>query len=546
MERSVEMVVSLLGVLKAGGAYVPLDAEYPRERLSFMLDDSRASVLLTQQRLLSKVADSAARVVCVDAERAAIGCEETTNPVSDVSAESLAYVIYTSGSTGRPKGVLIEHRNVLHLFDRTQRLFQFSQFDVWALFHSISFDFAVWEVWGALLYGGKLSIVSRETTGFPSRLEAFLRDEGVTVLNQTPSAFMQLVPVMTQSETPSTHALRFVILGGESFDPHLAAPWFERFGDSSPELVNMYGITETTIHVTHKTVRRRDLELLGPSLIGTPIDGYHVQLVDDMGNQVQPGEPGEICVSGAGLARGYLGRPALTAQLFQPGSEGSRIYHSGDRAMKFHGGEYGYLGRTDDQLKVRGYRIEPREIEACLSAVPDIGSVVVLARDFGKGDRRLAAYFVPQPHLLSSPSQIHALTEQLAMRATAMLPNHMVPSSYIAVRAFPMTSNGKIAKKELEAMVSLEENGDGLGCDAADINATERGVLDIWEEILLKKGIKVDDDFFDLGGTSLALLRMLTLVNEKFECPLDASVLAEGATIKVIANSLAGNLKEMA
>ncbi len=347
-ERSLEMVAAILGVLKAGAAYVPLDPAYPEERLAFMVEDSRVRVVLTS---LDGVEGDA------------------SDPGIRVSAQHPAYVIYTSGSTGRPKGVIVRHGNVARLFSATERWLDFGAEDVWTLFHSYAFDFSVWEIWGALLYGGRLVVVPYWVSRSPEAFHELLRDERVTVLNQTPSAFQQLI--RAEYGQPGDLALRYVIFGGEALAPAALAPWFERHGDERPRLINMYGITETTVHVTYREVSRKDVA----SAVGRPIPDLGVHLADPSLNLVPPGVPGEILVGGAGLAMGYLNRPELTAERFLPnpfGEAGSRLYRSGDLARRLPDGDLEYLGRIDAQVKIRGFRVELGEIEAALTRHPAV------------------------------------------------------------------------------------------------------------------------------------------------------------------------------
>ena len=317
MERSLDMIVGLLGILKAGGAYVPLDPSYPKERLAFMLEDTEAAVLLTQERLIEKLPDHNTTIRCLDRDWGEISGESQDNPVPLTTANSLAYVIYTSGSTGIPKGVLITHHNVVRLFGATDSWFHFSPDDVWTLFHSYSFDFSVWELWGALLHGGRLVIVSFEMSRSPHEFYELLCREQVTVLNQTPSAFRQL---MQAEESIVEHnnrlGLRLVIFGGEALDFQSLKPWFDRHGDQRPQLINMYGITETTVHVTYRVIKETDLHSGTSSLIGVPIPDLELYVLDPYLNLVPVGVAGELYVGGAGAARGYLNRAELTAERF--------------------------------------------------------------------------------------------------------------------------------------------------------------------------------------------------------------------------------------
>jgi amino acid adenylation domain-containing protein len=306
------MVVGVLGILKAGGAYVPLDPEYPAERLSFILADAGVRVVLTHEATRERLPDYVGKVIAID--------EESNEPFLDTlpsaSADGLAYIIYTSGSTGTPKGVMVTHANIGWLFASTKDLYHFSAQDVWTLFHSYSFDFSVWELWGALLYGGRLVVVPYFVSRSPDALLKLLHEERVTVLNLTPSAFRQLL----HRDTPELN-LRFVIFGGEALEVQGLRPWFTQHGDDKPQLVNMFGITETTVHVTHRPLDRLDLDQPAfGSPIGRPLSGALTYLVDRHGNPVPIGVPGEICVGGGGLARGYINRADLVADRFIPDS----------------------------------------------------------------------------------------------------------------------------------------------------------------------------------------------------------------------------------
>ncbi len=315
VERSLSMVVGLLGILKAGGAYVPLDPEYPTERLSFVLEDTQLSVLVTQQHLVAKFPSIQARVLCLDSDWHDIARNSAANPLNGTAPTHLAYVIYTSGSTGLPKGVLVNHHCVTRLFAATQPWYNFNSQDVWTLFHSIAFDFSVWEIWGALLYGGQLVVVPYLVTRSPESFYQLLSERQVTILNQTPSAFRQLILAEQSMATASNLSLRLVIFGGESLEIKSLQPWFERHGDRHPQLVNMYGITETTVHVSYRPLSKDDLNSTH-SLIGRPISDLQVYVLDEHQRLVPIGVPGEMYVGGAGVSCGYLNRPELTAQRF--------------------------------------------------------------------------------------------------------------------------------------------------------------------------------------------------------------------------------------
>ncbi|HVR11538.1 MAG TPA: amino acid adenylation domain-containing protein, partial [Thermoanaerobaculia bacterium] len=412
MERSLEMLVALLGILKAGACYLPLDPAYPGERLAFLQEDSAYPVLLTQSRLRETVGaacPAGVEVLCLDDDWRLLAGESRRAPAAPVLPGNTAYVIYTSGSTGRPKGVPISHANVLRLFAAAEAGFRFGSGDVWTLFHSYAFDFSVWEIWGALLYGGRLVVVPHWVSRSPDKFLELLARRRVTVLNQTPSAFRQLVEA--ERHVPVELALRAIIFGGEALEFESLRPWLAAHGDEQPRLINMYGITETTVHVTLRAVRRRDLDpepggasqdggrAGGGSRIGVPLADLRIRLVGPGLVPAPIGVAGEILVGGPGLSRGYLNRPALTAERFipDPFSErpGERLYRSGDLARYLPDGDLVHLGRIDQQVKVRGFRVELGEIEAVLDQAPGVAASAVQLRQSGPGDPRLTAYVVP-------------------------------------------------------------------------------------------------------------------------------------------------------
>ncbi|HTG34804.1 MAG TPA: amino acid adenylation domain-containing protein [Thermoanaerobaculia bacterium] len=508
-EPSFDLLVGLLGILKAGAAYVPLDPAYPRERLAFTLEDSAARALVAQERLLDRFPAGLPRV-CLDAAegwRDGSAGPASGPPDVDSLPEQRAYVIYTSGSTGRPKGVAVTHANVTRLFAATAGWSGFGPDDVWTLFHSAAFDFSVWEIWGALLHGGRLVIVPHEVSRSPEDFHALLGREGVTVLNQTPSAFRQLVRVAAErgERRPS---LRLVIFGGEALELQSLRPWFELYGDLRPRLVNMYGITETTVHVTCRPIGLPDLAAAG-SVIGGPLPDLHLHLLDRAGNLAPVGIPGEIHVGGAGLARGYLGRPDLTAGRFVPdpwsGESGARLYRSGDLARRLAGGDLEYLGRIDEQVKIRGFRIELGEIVAALAALPAVADAAVLAREDGSGGRRLVAWIVPAAGEIA----VEALRRALAER----LPDYMVPAQFVALPALPLTANGKLDRRALpepgEKRPDLEE------AYMAPSTPAEEILSGVWSRVLGLRRVGVHDNFFSLGGDSILSIQIVALVRER-------------------------------
>ncbi len=403
VERSLEMIVALLALLKAGGAYVPLDPTYPDARLTFMLTDSGVSVLLTQQHLLHQFPDLAIPVVCLDTALPDIPVEVSLPPLCEITPANLAYIIYTSGSTGRPKGVAVSHANVVRLFSATHAWLPCDASDVWTLFHSYAFDFSVWEIWGALLFGGRLDIVPYETSRAPEAFLSFLQSHAVTILSQTPSAFTQLLNILTEKQEKPALALQWIIFGGEALNLQSLSPWFALYGDQLPRLVNMYGITETTVHVTARPLTREDPLSQPGSVIGRPLTDLQAYVLDAELRLVPVGIPGELYIGGAGLARGYLQNPDLTAERFIPhpfsNRPGQRLYKTGDLARYLSNGHLEYLGRNDQQVKIRGFRIELGEIENALLQHPAIAEAAVVARKRGseaqeESSNRLLAYVV--------------------------------------------------------------------------------------------------------------------------------------------------------
>jgi amino acid adenylation domain-containing protein len=405
LDRSIDLVVAILGVLKAGGAYVPLDPTYPEERLSWILEDSlgASGVLVTRDGLADlSAAVGGLKKVRLDAEAQDIARESAENLPGGLFSSHPAYVIYTSGSTGRPKGVVVTHTNAVRLFTATNAWFEFGERDAWTLFHSYAFDFSVWELWGALLFGGRLVVVPHWVSRSPDAFYDLIAQQGITVLNQTPSAFQQLSQAEERVSEANRHqlALRFVIFGGELLDLSILEPWLRRHGDTYPQLVNMYGITETTVHVTWRPISSADLLEPHHSPIGCRIPDLQVHLLDARGHLVPVGVPGEIQVGGPGLARGYLNLPELTAERFVPnpfGAPGTRLYRTGDLARRRPNSELDFLGRIDHQVKIRGFRVELGELEAVLRRLPGVRDTAVILRE-----DRLLAYVVPDTERLEA------------------------------------------------------------------------------------------------------------------------------------------------
>ncbi|MGI5143743.1 amino acid adenylation domain-containing protein [Streptomyces sp. CA-106110] len=535
MERSAELVVTLLAVLKAGGAYLPLDPSYPADRIDYLLTDARPSLVLTVQALQDTLPETVSWLV-VDApgttdRLAGYGDQDVAG--AERNAVLLpahpAYVIYTSGSTGRPKGVVVPHHGVVRLFGATRHLFGFGARDVWTWFHSFAFDFSVWELWGALLHGGRLVVVPFGTSRSPEDFLELLVRERVTVLNQTPSAFYQLM----QAESATGHgaglALRFVVFGGEALDLGRLREWYEQHLDG-PVLVNMYGITETTVHVSHMALdpAAAARETVG-SDVGRGIPDLRVHVLDHDLRPVPPGTRGEMYVAGPGLARGYLNRPGLTAERFVAdpfGPAGSRMYRTGDLARWDARGNLEYLGRADSQVKIRGFRIEPGEIEASLLSHPSVAQAAVVVREDTPGDRRLVGYVTPATN--GSP------VDPVVLRAHVgdQVPDYMVPAAVVSLDALPLTVNGKLDARALPAPEYATSES-----YRAPRTAREELVCAVFAEVLGLPGVGADDNFFELGGHSLLAVTLVERLRTR-GVPADVRTLFSAPTPASMASSL--------
>lgn len=532
VERSLEMVVGLLAILKAGGAYVPLDPAYPQERLTYILSDSQLPVVLTMKGLSETLPSHNAKVVYLDADREIIAQQSKENLVSGATVNNLAYTIYTSGSTGKPKGVLVNHANVTRLFDAVQSWYHFNKQDVWTLFHSYAFDFSVWEMWGALLHGGRLVVVPYWISRSPKAFYDLLYKERVTVLNQTPSAFRQLIRAEETLDSTKDLSLRLVIFGGEALELQSLKPWFERHGDKFPQLVNMYGITETTVHVTYRPLTMADSSE-SSSLIGRPISDLQVYILDRHQQLLPVGVPGEMYVGGAGLARGYLNRPELTNERFIPNPfsdrPDARLYKSGDLARYMPNGDIEYLGRIDHQVKIRGFRIELGEIETVLGQYPTVREVVVLAREDKPDNKRLVAYVVPSPEQAPTANELRRFLKE-------QLPDYMVPSVFMMLNTLPLTHNGKVDRRALPIPNTSRNPQEASFVPPRD--RLEQQLAQIWSEVLNVYPIGIRDNFFDLGGHSLLAVRLTAQIQQQFGKNLPLATLFQGATIEQLANIL--------
>ncbi|WP_079681561.1 non-ribosomal peptide synthetase [Planktothrix sp. PCC 11201] len=540
IKRSLEMIIGILGILKAGGAYVPLDPEYPQERLSFILEDSQVKLILTQEKLVESIPEHQASIICLDTEWEKIAQEKTSNPENGAKPDNLTYIIYTSGSTGKPKGVLVNHSHVVRLFAATDPWYHFNAQDVWTLFHSYAFDFSVWEIWGALLYGGRLVIVPYLISRSPELFWELLCQEKVTILNQTPTAFRSLIQVEQgtgkgERGIEDDLKLRLVIFGGEALEIRGLQPWFERYGDQHPQLVNMYGITETTVHVTYRPLSMADLNSTA-SVIGSPIPDNQVYLLDQYLQPVPEGVTGEMYVGGAGVTLGYLNRRELTEERFisSPFSP-SKLYKTGDLARYLPNGELEYLGRIDNQVKIRGFRIELGEIEALLAQHPAIWESVVVVREDTPGDKYLVGYVVPQRSITLSIDEIRQFLK-------AKLPEYMIPNAFVILEALPLNSNSKVDRRALPSPEQMRRSlADNF---VAPCTPIEEILALIWAEVLGIEQVGIHDNFFELGGDSIRGIQVIAKAR-KMGFNLSLSQLLQHQTIQELASLVSQELNPL-
>lgn len=536
LERSLELIVGVLGILKAGGAYVPMDSAYPSEHIAHVLKDCTPKLLITQTSLLHCIPSSTPLLVIDDdLQKQAIDQQPSRNTHPQeigLCKEHLAYIIYTSGSTGLPKGVMIKNANVARLFSICQQKFHFNANDIWTLFHSIAFDFSVWELWGALIYGGRLIIVPTTCARSTDDFYTLLCEKKVTVLNQTPSAFRQLINAQSSSE--QVHSLRYIIFGGEALELHTLRPWFSQSKNASTRLVNMYGITEITVHATYRSILPQDVETCNGSVIGEPLADLSLYVLDQ---HLQPAPldiAGEIYIGGAGVAKGYWNRPELTAERFikNPLQPQSLLYKTGDLARRTSNNEIIYLGRNDFQVKIRGYRIELGEIEAKLAACDGLSEAAVIAREDVPGDKRLVAYLIMKE---GGEFSAHALRQALS----TVLPPHMIPSAFVCLTKFPLTPNGKLDRKALPA-----PNRDAVASRQfeAPQGAVEEAIAEAWRALLKVERISRNDHFFELGGHSLLVVSLMDRLREQ-QLPIDVRTVFTKPVLRELATSIENRLQ---
>ena len=523
LERSVDMIVAMVGILKAGAAYVPLDPSYPRERLDFMLQDARTSLVLTTEHFLGAIRTSDAQVLCVDRDWQQIAQESAGNPVNEARAASLAYVMYTSGSTGRPKGVAVPHRAVTRLVCNSDYV-QLGPGDRVAQASNASFDAATFEVWGALLNGALLVAVPRDVVLSPLDLAAYILERKVDVLFLTTALFNQLAATIPEG----FRTVRDLLFGGEAVDPR----WVKAVLAKAPprRLLHVYGPTESTTFATWHLVQDVDEEATTVP-IGRPIANTQVYLLDGAMQPVPIGFPGELYIGGDGLARGYLNRPDLTSDRFVADpfcpEPGAMMYRTGDVARYLPDGNIEYLGRTDDQIKIRGFRVELAEIAAVLGQHPAVREVAILARLDRPGDKQLVGYVV-------TDSGSDVPVEDLRAFLKQKLPDYMIPSAWVRLDSLPLTPSGKVNRRALPAPISAE--GGARRVSAAPADAVEAGLLRMWETLLGYGPVSVHDNFFESGGHSLLAIQLFTEIERSFGVRLPVSALFQSPTVAQLAD----------
>ncbi len=515
--RSAEAIIAMLAVLKTGAAYVPIDPAHPDARIGFVLADAAPVAVITTAGLAERLAG---HDLIVDVEDPAIeGYPATALPVP--AAEEIAYLIYTSGTTGTPKGVAVAHANVTGLLDTLHT--EVPAAGVWSQCHSLAFDFSVWEIFGALLSGGRVVVVPDAVVRSAEELHALLVDEHVSVLSQTPSAFYALQAADASSQRADQLALQTVVFGGEALEPQRLSHWLDQHREL-PRLLNMYGITETTVHASLRPITASDLtEAISP--IGVPLAHLGFFVLDGWLRPVPTGVIGELYVAGAGLAYGYVGRSGLSSSRFVacpfagPGVAGARMYRTGDLVSWGADGQLRYVGRADEQVKIRGYRIELGEIQAALNAVDGVEQAVVIAREDRPGDKRLVGYITGT----ADPAEVRA---QLGER----LPAYMVPVAVVVLAGLPLTVNGKLDKRALPA-----PEYQGADSYRAPATVTEEILAGIYAQVLGLERVGVDDSFFELGGDSLSAMRVIAAVNASFDAGLSVRTLFETPSVAQLA-----------
>lgn len=520
LDRSEKMIIALLGILKSGAAYVPIDPDYPEDRINYMIEDSDPRLVISNRnkgifKSLDIILESGLSIL---------------NPGKITNSKDLAYVIYTSGSTGKPKGALIEHQNVISLFSNNKFLFDFTEKDVWSIFHSFCFDFSVWEMYGALLTGAKSIIISKDTARDPNDFLNILHIHEVTILSQTPTAFYNLSEIVINSKKDIY--IRYIIFGGEALSPIKLGAWNTKYPEC--KLINMFGITETTVHVTFKEISKYEINN-NISNIGVPIPSLSTFVLDKNKMILPIGIPGELCVAGKGVCRGYLNKNQLTVQRFitNPYNKSERLYLSGDCAYIDSNGELIYQGRLDNQVQVKGFRIELGEIESSLINHPDINSAAVIVKKYKNEDKSLVAYYISDKKLDVSKLR-HFLIKNL--------PEYMIPTHFVQMDFLPLTYNGKLNTNDLPDPEGFRTIGTEY---VSPKNEVEELIAKIWEEVLHKDRISTQDNFFELGGHSINALTLVNKINKQLSSNISINDIFKHQTIRDLSKIINLGVKSM-
>ncbi len=522
INKSLEMIIGILAILKIGACYLPIDLSYPEERVNFMLRDSKATILLTNNQHINDININVNKIA-LDSNIYNLANYSCDNLKRCSSPDDLMYIIYTSGSTGTPKGVMITNRNVVRLLKNNKFQFDFSENDIWTMFHSVAFDFSVWEMYGALLYGGKLILIDEKTSKNPDLFLNLLKDEKVTVLNQTPTFFYNLLDREILKDE-SDLSIKYIIFGGEALNPTLIKPWKDKY--PSVKLINMYGITETTVHVTFKELSNTDL-LSSASNIGKPIPTLKVYIMDENQHLLPFGVEGEMCVAGLGVCKGYLNRPELNSSRFviNPYNPNELLYRSSDNAVLMENGDLYYKGRIDNQVKIRGFRIELGEIETKLLSNPHVIKCIVLPKKIADRDAFLVAYLVTDNNI-----SINELKNYI----TPLVPTYMLPSFFVLLDNIPLTNNGKIDKNAL-LKIKIENKNENVYKKPR--TQFEKDFANILENTLEISNVGIDDNIISIGADSITLMSV-TIELLKKGYIVNIQDIYELKTIRLISNKL--------
>ena len=534
LDRSEYMIYAILGILKAGAAYVPLDPNYPADRIRHILNDSGCLVIIAEKSSTKKVEiHSPALLVEVKELLDPDYVGEPESMDTGNSVDAAAYVIYTSGTTGKPKGCIISHFNLINLFRNSESPFEFNNQDVWILAHSYCFDFSVWEIFGALLNGGQLVIPDLETVKDSKNFLECVQRHKVTVLNQTPAAFYNFMEEAIMVEKKNLHHhLKYVIFGGDKLAPTRLKPWIEEYDLDKISLINMYGITETTVHVTYYKLKDIIDDLVVGSPIGKPLPGILLYILDKNMRPVPFGCNGEIYVGGLGVAKGYWRRDELNRERFidSPFIEGDRLYRTGDVGRWSTGGKVIFVSRNDNQVKIRGHRIEKGEIEYAMRKLDYVKDVVVVM-EVENDDSHLTAHVILTGHIESW---------KIARDLKSIIPEYMIPKFFIPLEAFPLTPNGKIDLKKLHRGLAASSNLSSSQY-VPPRNLVEQELVDCWKKILNIDRVGIYDNFFELGGHSLKASRLLNFIGKRFGVKIDLKTFFTEPSIEILARSISSS-----